>query len=158
VQLYDYELHSTTRPFERFPMGRELFSTLDKEHDIVDRDWRPFVEECDRMQGIQVFTTTDDAWGGFASSYIEALRDEYPKTCIWVWGMQSPVLDNPREKRQLRMANTAQTLNELRQQASAVVSLSVPENNVPPNLGLDLRSSCQRCCPLQLKVSCCRLD
>ena len=80
-------------------MGTELFETLDKEHDIVDRDWRPFVEECDRMQGIQVFSTIDDAWGGFASSYIETLRDEYPKSCIWVWGLQSPLLDTPRQDR-----------------------------------------------------------
>lgn len=63
VQLYDYELDSSIRPFERFAMGTELFDSLDKEHDIIDRDWRPFVEECDLMQGIQVYTTLNDAWG-----------------------------------------------------------------------------------------------
>src|SRR5687767_4269044 len=84
VQLYDYELNSSIQPFDRFAAGAELFSTLDKDDDIVDRDFRPFVEECDRMQGIQVFTGLDDAWGGFAGEYVEALRDEYGKSCVWV--------------------------------------------------------------------------
>ncbi|KAL3959082.1 hypothetical protein ACCO45_007244 [Purpureocillium lilacinum] len=135
--LYDFELNSTIRPFERFAMGAELFSSLDKEHELVDRDWRPFAEECDLMQGIQVFTTLDDAWGGFASSYLEALRDEYPKTCIWVWGLQNPLADVPREKRQLRLANTAQALNQTCSQASMVVPLSLPDGPLPSGVALD---------------------
>ncbi|KAG5983095.1 hypothetical protein E4U55_000851 [Claviceps digitariae] len=126
VQLYDFELHSSIRPFESFSMGTELFSSLDKEQDIVDRDWRPFVEECDLMQGMQVFTSLDDAWGGFASSYLEQLRDEYPKSCIWVWGAQSPMTHVPREKRQLRMANVAQSLYQGYSQASILVPLALP--------------------------------
>ncbi|KAG6013390.1 hypothetical protein E4U43_007309 [Claviceps pusilla] len=127
VQLYDFELHSSIRPFESFSMGTELFSSLDKEQDIVDRDWRPFVEECDLMQGMQVFTALDDAWGGFGSSYLEQLRDEYPKSCIWVWGAQSPMTGVPREKRQLRMANTAQSLCQGYSQASILVPLALPD-------------------------------
>lgn len=88
VQLSDYELNSSLRPFERWPTGGELFSELDREHDLLDRDLRPFVEEADHMQGIQLFTTIDDAWGGFAARYAERLRDEYGKFVIWVWGLQ----------------------------------------------------------------------
>ncbi|KHO00871.1 Tubulin FtsZ [Metarhizium album ARSEF 1941] len=141
VQLYDFELDSAIRPFERFDMGTELFTSLDKEHDILDRDWRSFSEECDLMQGIQAFTTIDDAWGGFASSYLEALRDEYPKTCIWVWGIQSPLLDISREKRQLRLSNTAQSLQQASTQASMVVPLALPESQLRPHIGLDCHSS-----------------
>lgn len=90
-QLYDYELNSSIRPFDKWTLGRELFDTLDKEHDIVDRDFRPFVEEADQMQGFQIVTTIDDAWGGFATEYVERLRDEYGKVTIWVWGLQTPV-------------------------------------------------------------------
>lgn len=88
VQLNEYELNSSLVPFEKWETGEELFASLDKEHDIVDRDLRPFVEEADQMQGIQVMATLDDAWGGFASRYVERLRDEYGKTPIWVWGLQ----------------------------------------------------------------------
>jgi hypothetical protein len=138
--LYDFELDSTIRPFERFEMGTELFTSLDKEHDIVDRDWRPFVEECDLMQGAQVFTTLDDAWGGFAASYLEGLRDEYPKSCIWVWGIQNSLVGVPREKRQLRLSNIAQSLQQAYTQASMVVPLAVPESQLPPQLDLDCAS------------------
>lgn len=140
VQLYDFELHSSIRPFESFSMGTELFSSLDKQHDIVDRDWRPFVEECDLMQGMQVFTSLDDAWGGFCSSYLEQLRDEYPKSCIWVWGAQSPMTDVPGEKRQLRMANVAKSLHQACSQASMLVPLALPETSLAPPIRLN-RSS-----------------
>ncbi|RGP69748.1 dml1 [Fusarium longipes] len=140
VQLYDFELNSTTMPFERFSMGTELFSMLDKEHELVDRDFRPFAEECDRMQGIQVFTTIDDAWGGFTSSYLESLRDEFPKTTIWTWGLQSPLLDISRAKRQLRLANIAHSIEQLCTQASTVVPLALPEEDISASVSIDRRS------------------
>ncbi|KAF4989165.1 hypothetical protein FGRMN_9308 [Fusarium graminum] len=140
VQLYDFELNSTTMPFERFSMGTELFSMLDKEHDLADRDFRPFAEECDRMQGIQVFTTIDDAWGGFASSYLESLRDDFPKTTIWTWGLQSPLLDIPRAKRQLRVANTAHSIEQLRTQSSMLIPMALPEEDLSAGVSMDRRS------------------
>lgn len=121
-------------------MGNELFGALDKDQDIVDRDWRPFVEECDQMQGIQVFTTIDDAWGGFASSYIEALRDEYPKQCIWVWGLQNPALDTPLEKRRLRLTNSAHSTSQISTQATTFVPLSMPDR-LPSSVSLDPSSA-----------------
>lgn len=89
-QLYDYELNSSIMPFDKWSLGKELFDGLDREHDIVDRDFRPFIEEADQTQGFQIVTTIDDAWGGFATEYIQRLRDEYGKTPIWVWGLQAP--------------------------------------------------------------------
>ncbi|KAL6876025.1 tubulin nucleotide-binding domain-like protein [Trichoderma longibrachiatum] len=137
VQLYDFELGSSIMPFERFETGAELFESLDKEDEIVDRDWRPFVEECDQMQGVQVFASLDDAWGGFAASYVERLRDEHPKSCIWVWGVQSPVAGVAREKRRMRLANTALSLNAACGQASMVVPLGVPDARIPAGVAVD---------------------
>ena len=48
------------------------------------------------MQGIQLMASFDDAWGGFASDYIERLRDEYGKTAIWVWGLEDSFRGVPR--------------------------------------------------------------
>lgn len=96
IQLNEFELNSTLVPFEKWATGQDLFNSLDKEHDIVDRDMRPFAEEADQMQGIQLFTSFDDAWGGFSSDYIERLRDEYGKTDIWVWGLQDSFAGVPR--------------------------------------------------------------
>lgn len=75
-------------PFENWSTGEELFQNLDRELDLMDRDIRPFVEECDQMQGFQMFTGIDDAWGGFAAKYLDDLRDEYGKTSIWIWGSE----------------------------------------------------------------------
>ncbi|RDA93344.1 hypothetical protein CP533_0325 [Ophiocordyceps camponoti-saundersi (nom. inval.)] len=141
VQLYDYELDSTIRPFDRFPMGHELFDCLAKEHDILDRDWRPFVEECDAMQGIQVVSTLDDAWGGFASTYLEALRDEYPKSSLWNWGLQNPPPFSSPGNRQMRLVNTAQSLIQAYSMTSAVVPLAIPaEDYVLPYIAINRNS------------------
>lgn len=83
-------------PFENWDAGEELFSSLDKEHDLLDRDLRPFAEEADHMQGIQIMGGIDDAWGGFAARYMDRLRDEYGKTTIWFWGLEDNIKGIPR--------------------------------------------------------------
>ena len=88
VQINDYELSSTLMPFENWESGEALFVGMDRDSDLLDRDVRVWAEECDQMQGIQVFTGGDDAWGGFAAKYMESLRDEYGKMSIWVWGLE----------------------------------------------------------------------
>lgn len=88
VQINDYELGSTLMPFEKWENGEELFTSMDREVDLLDRDVRLWAEECDHMQGIQVFTGGDDAWGGFAAKYTERLRDEFGKLAMWVWGLE----------------------------------------------------------------------
>jgi hypothetical protein len=87
VQLNDYTLASKLHPFNAYSSGDDLFNALDKEHDLLDRDLRLWAEECDQMQGLQIFTNSDDAWAGFASRYVERLRDEYGKVGVWVWGI-----------------------------------------------------------------------
>ncbi|KAJ0104329.1 hypothetical protein J7T55_011113 [Diaporthe amygdali] len=144
VQLNEYDLNSSIAPFERWDSGEELFANLDKEHDIVDRDLRPFAEEADHMQGIQIMTTVDDAWGGFASRYIERLRDEYGKTTIWVWGLQEGFQGVSRDKRLLRLVNKAKSLTEIYKQASLLVPIAIPSSLSPrlrKVLSLDTNSS-----------------
>lgn len=89
MQLNDYELNSQTMPFEDWEVGEDLFANLDKEHDLVDRDVRPFAEECDQLRALQLFINADDAWGGFAARYVDRLRDEYGKKGIWVWAIEN---------------------------------------------------------------------
>ena len=88
VQIQEYELNSSLMPFERWATGDELFANLDREHDLLDRDLRPWLEECDQLQAVQIFTSADDAWGGFASRYLERIRDELGKTSVWVWASE----------------------------------------------------------------------
>ncbi|KAI0014135.1 tubulin domain-containing protein [Xylariaceae sp. FL0662B] len=141
IQLSEYDLNSTIRPFEKWHMGDELFASLDKEHDLLDRDLRPFVEEADQMQGVQIMTGIDDAWGGFAAKYMERLRDEYGKTPLWVFGVQEPLRGLPREKRLLKLVNKARALAEFNPQASLVVPLALPESPLSSTVHLDPSSS-----------------
>jgi hypothetical protein len=96
VQLNEFELGSSLMPFEKWNMGEELFGSLDKEHDLLDRDLRPFVEEADQMQAIQLMASVDDAWGGFSARYADRLRDEYGKTALWFWGLEDGIRGTPR--------------------------------------------------------------
>lgn len=87
VQLPEYQVSDGLMPFEKWQVGMELFEKLERDAELVDRDLRPFVEECDGMQGLQIITGVDDAWGGWASGWLERLRDEYGKLSIWTWGL-----------------------------------------------------------------------
>ncbi|KAL2271542.1 hypothetical protein VTJ83DRAFT_913 [Remersonia thermophila] len=119
---------------DRFSAGEELFAALDKDEnhggggELLDRDLRPFAEEADHMQGIQVFAGMDDAWGGFAARYLEGIRDELgSKTEVWVWGLQQTRGLASREQRLLRLANKARSLTEFYKHASIVIPLSLPD-------------------------------
>lgn len=117
----------------------ELFSSLDKEHDLLDRDVRPWAEESDQMQGIQIFGSADDAWGGFASKYVESLKDEYAKTSIWFWGLEKDAGQGLSTKQLLRTVNVAQSLQTISSLASMYIPLAVPPY-LPPYVRMDVTS------------------
>jgi hypothetical protein len=48
------------------------------------------------MQGIQLISGTDDAWGGFSARYLDRIRDEYGKTPVLFWGLEDSVKSIPR--------------------------------------------------------------
>lgn len=87
MQIYESEINPERRSFDDWQTGEDLFAQLDAEHDLLDRDLRPFVEECDQMQGLQVFSDVGSAWGAFTSRYIERVRDELGKVPIHVWAL-----------------------------------------------------------------------
>lgn len=126
IQLNEYELHSSLMPFERHQTGEELFANLDREFDLLDRDLRPFLEECDQVQAIQVFATTDDAWGGFTARYLERVADELGKGSRWIFALEDGQ-PTTRERRMLQTANAAQAMYSIVPAASMYVPLtSVP--------------------------------
>ena len=139
MQLNQYELNSQLMPFERWGSGEDLFNDLDKEADILDRDLRPFAEECDHMQGFQMITGADDAWGGFASRYLDGIRDEYGKTSIWTFGIEDGA-QVTRHIRSIRLGNAARSMRFLAQQSSAYICLNTVPKPVPGSINLQGRS------------------
>ncbi|KAF2744682.1 protein DML1, partial [Sporormia fimetaria CBS 119925] len=142
VQLSEFQVNDTLMPFESWDVGMELFSKLEREVDLVDRDLRPFMEECDGIQGLQILTGVDDAWGGWTSGWLERLRDEYGKMSIWTWGLGdqggNPAV--PRERRLQQMANSARSLNVLAEQSSVYVPMSNRPLTAPRYLQMDWTS------------------
>ncbi|KAH7360542.1 tubulin domain-containing protein [Rhexocercosporidium sp. MPI-PUGE-AT-0058] len=140
VQLNEYELGSALMPFENWSVGEELFNSLDKEHDLLDRDLRSFAEEADHMQGIQMIAGVDDAWGGFAARYMDRIRDEYGKTTVYFWGLEDGFKSIPREKRLNQLSNTARSISEIAPQASLFVPVTIPSMMLPSYVMIDPKS------------------
>ncbi|PHH52251.1 Protein dml-1 [Ceratocystis fimbriata CBS 114723] len=138
VPLDDVEITTPKVTAGHWMRGSDLFRELDREHDLMDRDMRPFVEECDLMQGIQVMCSIDDIWAPFATEYVERMRDEYGKSCIVVWGGQSPDLPATKDQRLLRLETKTRAIAEMWSQASLLVPLSAPilpmKNGYTPDL------------------------
>ncbi|KAJ5764890.1 hypothetical protein N7520_004449 [Penicillium odoratum] len=142
VQLNEYELNSQIMPFEDWNAGEELFNDLDKEHDLLDRDVRPFAEECDQMRALQLFSGADDAWGGFAARYIDRLRDEYGKKSVWVWAIE----DGARVQRHHQLkkdVNKAKSLFSISPQSSIYVPIVDIPSKLPSYIDVDRHSRWQ---------------
>ena len=136
VQLNEYELNSSLMPFEKWQTGEELFANLDREFDLLDRDLRPFLEECDQLQALQVFSGIDDAWGGFTARYLERVSDELGKGCRWVFGLQNGSTTS-RERQMLQSSNLAQSLYAIDSSASVHIPISSLPSALPAYTQLD---------------------
>lgn len=139
VQLHEYEVNSSLMPFERFATGEELFANLDREHDLLDRDLRPFLEECDHFQGLQIFSGTDDAWGGFTARYLERVADELGKCSRWVFALEESK-SSTREKRMLQLTNAAQSMHQVVPYSSLYIPVSTMPARLPSTLSVDASS------------------
>lgn len=151
IQLNDYELNSRIMPFENWQAGEELFSIVDREADILDRDLRPFAEECDQLGGIQIFTGADDAWGGFAATYVDKLRDEYGKSSIWIWATEH-TQNLARSQRLRKQTNVARSINATAPYASAYIRLACPPSKVPIYANLEPSSEWHNSAVLAIAV------
>ena len=139
VQLSEYELNSSLMPFERWQTGEELFSNLDREHDLLDRDLRPLLEECDQLQALQIFSSIDDAWGGFTSRYLERISDEMGKGSRWVFGLKDGK-QHSRDRQMLQMANLAQSVLGVDTSAATHIPLTSFPRPLPSYVSLDAAS------------------
>ncbi|KAI9789555.1 MAG: mtDNA inheritance, partitioning of the mitochondrial organelle [Peltula sp. TS41687] len=136
LSLSQHEMNSSLRPIETWSAGEEMYTSLSKEHDPFDEDFRAFAEECDLLQGVQIITGADDCWGGFASRYVDRLRDEVGKVSLWVWGIEDGRV-HQRDVRQQKTVNSARSIHALCSQASLYVRMADPPANLPEYIALD---------------------
>ncbi|KAG0264406.1 mtDNA inheritance, partitioning of the mitochondrial organelle [Mortierella polycephala] len=86
VTISGYQMDSEFMPFDVFSYGRTAFLETEKEKESYDENFRLFTEECDQLQGFQVMADVLDGWGGYASSFLEQLREDFPKTAVLTYG------------------------------------------------------------------------
>ncbi|KAK5074958.1 hypothetical protein LTR64_001163 [Lithohypha guttulata] len=131
VQLSEYTLNDSIRPFENWAAGEDLWRDIDRgSGGLLDRDVRLFVEECDSLQGFQLYSGVDDAWGGWCSRYVDALRDEFGKKSVWVWALEDNE-EQQREKRIASKANAARSMSGMRDLVNGYIGLSSRPENLP---------------------------
>ena len=73
--------------FGGFGEGVAWADARDRREDLRDvaRRW---AEECDRMQGFQVFAEDLGGFGGLAYATLEELKDEYPRQPAWLFSLR----------------------------------------------------------------------
>ncbi|KAI7824711.1 tubulin domain-containing protein [Gamsiella multidivaricata] len=110
VTMSGYQLDSEFMPFDVFSYGHAAFTETEKEKDSYDENFRLFTEECDQLQGFQVFADVLDGWGGFTTSYLEQLREDFPKTSIVTYGLSDSQMGKRSTLRERQTAAVNETL------------------------------------------------
>ncbi|KAF9430904.1 mtDNA inheritance, partitioning of the mitochondrial organelle [Podila epigama] len=128
VTASGYQLGSEFMPFDVYSYGRSAFIETEKEKESYDENLRLFTEECDQLQGFQVLADVLDGWGGFATSYLEQLREDFPKTTIVTYGLSHDKMGKTstmREK-QTTLVNEALSLTNLSRLSSLYIPVKAP--------------------------------
>ncbi|KAH3689014.1 hypothetical protein WICPIJ_000013 [Wickerhamomyces pijperi] len=77
---------SSEREFKSFEIGAQEWEKVGL--DFLEEKYRVSLEECDALNGLNVVTDLDSAWGGFTASMLSEIRDDYnPKSMIFNWGL-----------------------------------------------------------------------
>lgn len=82
--INEYEYNSTSKPFEIFNCGVEVWKDQDFQEDFIDRI-RRFVEECDNFQGFHLLMDASDGFSGIGASSLQHLEDEYSSKSVLVF-------------------------------------------------------------------------
>ncbi|KAG0085565.1 mtDNA inheritance, partitioning of the mitochondrial organelle [Podila epicladia] len=128
VTASGYLLDSEFMPFDVFSYGRNAFLETEKEKDSFDENFRLFTEECDQLQGFQVLADVLDGWGGFATSYLEQLREDYPKTTVVTYGLSDDKMgkNTTLREKQTTIVNEALSMSNLARLSSLYVPVKAP--------------------------------
>lgn len=82
--------------FNTFEVGQKEFSDSTSNLDSQLDSFRRLLEQCDLLQGVNVVSELDSAWGGFTTLLLTEFIDEYfnggisnTKNSIWIYGLHS---------------------------------------------------------------------
>ncbi|KAF0427634.1 tubulin nucleotide-binding domain-like protein [Gigaspora margarita] len=150
--ISNYSLGDDSMPFDVFSYGKNAYFSQQKEEDSFEENFRFFIEECDTIQGFQVMTNIIDGFGGFTCSFIERLREEYPKTPVISFGITDGQEWSPIGHRRYfkQIMNSSLSTIYLSELSSLFIPLNVHTNFlkhdstkfIQPTINLPYHSSC----------------
>lgn len=76
--------------FTTYDEGAALYARRNAHSSIFDHDVRPFLEECDHIQGFNILTSLSDGWSGFSTEMVKDLADEMPKISRFLYIVNPP--------------------------------------------------------------------
>nr|XP_054754974.1 protein misato homolog 1-like [Lytechinus pictus] len=91
--IKEYSHDSSVGGFDLFTQGQNVFSRKDVSDEIEDRI-HFFVEECDHLQGFQVYLDFCDGFSGLGCGILQGLGDEYHGKGIFAAGVAPAVFDD----------------------------------------------------------------
>ena len=118
-----YTHDSITEPFDYFPLGQNLFKEPAFHDDLEDRI-HFFIEECDSLQGFNIFVDVNNASGGLCFDLIQELSDLYSNKCITTWGVIPPCFDDSSIDRLYQIQNMLINCVKLTELSSGFIPIS----------------------------------
>ncbi|CDS11095.1 hypothetical protein LRAMOSA03359 [Lichtheimia ramosa] len=135
-QITTHHMDDTINPFDAYTVGRQSFSDYERETESYEDNFRHFVEECDNLQGFQILAGVDDAFGGFTEGMLQLLREDFPKTPIMTYGLQSSNM--PAKERSVNriMLNRSLAMTRILDLSTSYIPLMTPTWNQIQSSGL----------------------
>ncbi|KAK4698262.1 hypothetical protein P7C70_g8020, partial [Phenoliferia sp. Uapishka_3] len=116
--------------FATWIQGRETFLSDSKLRESCEEDIRTFAERSDHTEGFMLTTPISNGFGGFASIFLETIRDDFTKHAIFTTAMMTDSIgwkrvDTERSIQQ-RLLNNALSLQHLEELSSMVLPIQPP--------------------------------
>ncbi|KAI8647274.1 tubulin domain-containing protein [Parasitella parasitica] len=135
--IVTHQMDNDITPFDNFTIGKQSYQDNEKEMDIFEDNFRFFVEECDNLQGFQILTDVDDAFGGFSEGLLHNICDEFGKTPIMTYGMSDSHAQYRTDRhKQKIILNRALSITRLADLSSIYVPIYTPTQSATKKCGL----------------------
>ncbi|KAI8145038.1 tubulin domain-containing protein [Fennellomyces sp. T-0311] len=125
-QVTTHNMDDSIMPYNTYPVGRQSYSDYERETESFEDNFRRFVEECDNLQGFQVFAGIDDAFSGFTEGLLHDVRDEFAKTPILCYGLQSTSMPAQERAKQRVVLNRSLSMTRILDLCTTYVPLYTP--------------------------------
>ncbi|ORX47832.1 tubulin nucleotide-binding domain-like protein [Piromyces finnis] len=125
IELSEYSVNDETTPFGSFSCGEELYTTGYYGEKIFDDNLRFFLEDCDQLQGFQIFCETNSAFSGFASKLVEEINDEFGHHTVLIYGV-----DNKEDNTILSRINKSISMKAFNESSLLYIPLDITNTTV----------------------------